>query len=104
VKGGRLDLGTVVDALTVNPATLLGLQDRGALDAGLRADFAVYDLKHTVKVDGGRLHSQCGWSPFDGHNAIFPSHTYLAGKPVVEDGELVAEPGSGRSMLPLPKE
>jgi dihydroorotase len=104
VKAGKLDLGRVVDAATANPAALLGVADRGALEPGMRADFAVYDLKHTVKVDGGKLHSRCGWSPFDGHPAIFPSHTYLAGKPVVQDGDLVGAPGSGKSILPLPKE
>jgi len=104
VKAGKLDLGTVVDAATSHPAALLGVQDRGALEPGLRADFAVYDLAATTKVQAKALHAKCGWTPFEGHAAIFPSHTYLAGKPVVEAGELVAVPGSARSLLPQPKE
>ncbi|MEK6975680.1 MAG: dihydroorotase [Candidatus Thermoplasmatota archaeon] len=100
--GGKLQLQTVVDALTVNPAALVGIKDRGALEPGLRADFAVYDLKQPTKVLSENLHSKCGWSPYDGLKACFPSHTYLLGKPVVQDGELVGQPGMGRPLRPLP--
>lgn len=99
-KAGKVELKTVVDAATVNPANLLGIKDRGALEPGLRADFAVYEWKPT-KVTAKELHSKCGWTPFEGHNAIFPSHTFLAGKAVVEERELVAAAGSGRSILPV---
>jgi dihydroorotase len=99
-KAGKVDLRTVVDAVTVNPAELLGVKDRGALEPGLRADFAVYEWK-PAKVEAKELHSKCGWTPFEGHQAIFPSHTFLAGKAVVEDRELVAAPGSGKSLLPI---
>lgn len=102
VKAGRLPLRNVVDALSINPAQLIGLGDRGALEPGMRADFAVYDLKQTTKVAADALHTRCGWTPFEGRNAIFPSHTYLAGKPVIEAGDLVAEAGSGRSLVPQP--
>jgi dihydroorotase len=98
----KVELRTVVDALTVAPAELLGLGDRGTLEAGMRADFAVYDLKKPAKVTADALHSRCGWTPFEGHKGIFPTHTYLAGKPVVAEGSLVAAEGSGRSLLKLP--
>jgi dihydroorotase len=99
---GKLPLERVVDAVTVNPAQLLGLKDRGTLEVGMRADFAVYDLKKPTKVDSDLLHSKCGWSPYDGLKAIFPSHTFLAGNPVVQDGQLVAQPGSAGPLKPLP--
>lgn len=103
-KAGKVDLGTVVEAVAANPARLLGLTDRGALEAGMRADFAVYDLKRPSKVQGSLLHSRCGWSPFEGHAAIFPTHTFLAGHPIVQEGELVAQPGAGRSLVAQPRE
>ena len=99
---GRLDLRTVVDAASSAPAALLGLEDRGALETGRRADFAVYDLDDVGSVDPDRLHSKCGWSPFAGRDAVFPSQVFLAGRPVVEDGGLVAGPGTGRSLVPWP--
>ena len=103
-KSGKVPLEIVVDAATRNPAALLGLTDRGALEPGLRADFAVYDLKAATAINGDKLHSKCGWSPFDGMMALFPTHTFLAGQPIVEEGELVAAPGSGRSLRPMPKD
>jgi dihydroorotase len=99
---GKLPLQRVVDAVTVAPAALLGLKDRGVLEAGMRADFAIYDLKKPTKVVSAELHSKCNWSPYDGLKAVFPSHTFLAGKPVVQDGQLVAQPGSAGPLKPLP--
>jgi dihydroorotase len=98
-KAGRVALDTVVDALSANPARLIGAHDRGTLEAGKRADFAVYDLSRPVKLHADLLHAKCGWTPFAGHEAILPTHTFLAGRPVVEDGELVAQPGSARPIL-----
>jgi dihydroorotase len=103
-KSGKLELETVVEAVTSAPAKLLGLTDRGALEPGMRADFAVYDLKAPVKLTAKMLHSKCGWTPYEGHSAIMPSDTYLAGHAIVQEGELVAQPGAGRSMIPQPRE
>jgi dihydroorotase len=100
---GDVKLATVVDAATAAPAALLGLKDRGVLAEGKRADFAVYDLEAVTAIDPAKLHSRCGWSPYSGMDAIFPTDTYLAGKPVVQDGALVAQPGSGRPVHALPE-
>lgn len=99
---GKLPLQRVVDAVTVGPAQLLGLKDRAVLEAGMRADFAIYDLKKPTKVLSDNLHSKCGWSPYDGLKAVFPTHTFLAGKAVVQDGQLVAQAGSAAPLKPLP--
>jgi dihydroorotase len=99
---GKLPLQRVVDAVTVGPAALLGLKDRGVLEPGMRADLAIYDLKKPTTVVSADLHSKCGWSPYDGLKAVFPSHTFLAGKAVVQDGQLVAKPGSAGPLKPLP--
>lgn len=97
VAAGKLDLATVVDSVTKNPADLLQLDDRGHLEAGMRADFAVYGGKpHKLKAE--TLHSQCGWSPFDGKMVHMPQATFLAGRPVVQDGQRVAAPGTGKSV------
>ncbi|MGB0652004.1 MAG: amidohydrolase family protein [Thermoplasmatota archaeon] len=101
---GDVDFRLVVESVTCNVAKLLGLDDRGRLAAGLRADFAVYDLDDVQSVEGAKLHSKCGWSPYEGLDAIFPTDTYLAGAPVVSEGKLVGKPGSGRSLIALPEE
>lgn len=49
-----------------NPADFLGLEDRGRLKPGCRADITVLDMATpaTVKADG--LGTKCAWSPFEG--------------------------------------
>lgn len=98
-KAGKVALATVVDAVTKHPAALLGLTGRGTLETGSRADFMVVDLKKSIKVDNGALHSKCGWSPYEGMPAIFPSDVHLAGQPVIADGQLVGKPGMGKPLL-----
>ncbi len=93
---GDVDLSIVVDALSSGPAHVVGLADRGTLAPGMRADFQVIDLEAVAPIDGGALHSKCGWSPYDGMDAVFPEHVYLAGQPVIEDKTLVAAPGTGQ--------
>jgi dihydroorotase len=99
---GKLPLSRVVDAVTVAPAALLGLKDRAALEPGLRADFSIVDLKKPTKVQSDLLHSRCGWSPYDGLKACFPTHTFLAGKAVVQEGQLVGAAGMAGPLKPLP--
>ncbi len=103
-KRGDVPMAAVIDALTKAPAALLGLKDRGVLAKGMRADFTVVDLDDVAPIEAKMLHSKCGWTPYEGHDAIFPTHTYLAGRAVIEDRVLVAEPGSGESIISLPEE
>jgi len=42
----RLTPEEAVRGVTANAARALGLADRGTLEAGRRADFAVWDLEH----------------------------------------------------------
>ena len=102
VHAGDVPLATVVDAATSGPAVVLGVADRGTLEPGMKADFTVWDLDDVRPIDEGALHSKCGWSPFHEHDAVFPTHTFLAGEAVVEDGAMRSKPGSGQSVLPLP--
>jgi dihydroorotase len=97
---GNVSFRHVVDSVTVAPAELLGL-NKGKLAVGMDADFAVYDMKAAPIVEAD-LHSKCGWSPFDGQDAIFPSQVYVRGNPVIVDRKLVAKAGSGAPLYPLP--
>ena len=37
------------------------------------------------------LHSKCGWTPFEGHLALFPVTVIRGGKVVYRDGEFFKE-------------
>ncbi len=62
--GAGLDPIKAIRMVTLNPATLYGLRDRGGIAPGLRADFAVFDNLHDFKVrvvyHGGRKVAEGG--------------------------------------------
>jgi Dihydroorotase and related cyclic amidohydrolases len=49
---------------------------------GARADLVVVDLDSVAPIDPRTLHARCGWSPFGGHQGVFPELTLAAGAPV----------------------
>lgn len=98
VASGVLEMERLVDAMATRPSALLGLPPP-VLQAGGRADFFAVDMGDVSPVDADALHSKAGWSPFDGMDAVFPTHTFVAGHPVVADRELVAEPGSAPGLI-----
>jgi len=42
------------------------------------------------------LHSKCGWTPFENFHGIFPVCTMIRGEIVVENNEIMVNPGFGR--------
>ena len=40
------------------------------------------DLDSVAPIDPRMLHARCGWSPFGGHQGVFPELTLAAGAPV----------------------
>lgn len=91
VVRGDVSLAHVVEATSTNPALLLGLSNRGVLDIGMRADFAVYPANGVKPLTAADLHSACGWTPYEGMDCLLPQHTYLRGEAVVTDRKLVNE-------------
>jgi dihydroorotase len=97
VKQGRLELPRLVEAACVNPAKTYGLET-GQIAVGMPAHLAVYDLHAVRPIRGKNLNSKCGWSPFEGKEAVFPKAVMLRGDPIVEDWEPVVSPGVGRFL------
>ena len=92
VSEGRLDLERLVDAMSVQPASRLGL-DRGKIAEGQPADLIEVDLKDKTKISTDMLHSKANWTPFEDWKAIFPSRVYRRGELIVDNGDLVLETG-----------
>jgi len=56
--------------VTVHAARALGLADRGALAAGLRADFAVFDAEHPRELAYRFGHNPCRRVVFGGQERM----------------------------------
>ena len=72
------------------PAEAFSL-NKGRIDVGMDADFAVFDFRNSVRIDARRLHSRCGHSPYGGFSAVFPDTVIIRGEVQVEGGEFCGE-------------
>ena len=90
-RAGNLDLGTLLAAACDRPARWFG-QPLGRIAPGHRANLLVVDFRARSRVDAHRLHAPCGWTAFEGREAIFPREHYRDGERIVEDGEYVGRP------------
>ena len=98
VRAGALDLEVLLRAACDRPARWLG-QPFGRIAPGHRAHLIVVDFRARAELSGRRLHSACGWTPFEGLEAILPREHYRDGVRIVEGGEYVGAP-TGRVVRP----
>ena len=90
VRAGDLTLERFVDVAAKRPAELLGL-NAGVIEVGRLANLIVVDPRAIVTVRTKALHSRCGWTPFEGMEAVFPEATYVRGELAARDGSIVGE-------------
>lgn len=81
----RCSLPSLIEKTSLRPAALTGIPPAG-YKPGDRADFALYPRRCT-RIDPDMLHSRAGFSPFSGHEAVFPSVVIMAGRVVYADGQ-----------------
>jgi dihydropyrimidinase len=101
VNKNRISMERLVEVCSTNNAKRFGLYPRkGAIAEGSDADMVIVDLEKSAVVDDDFYHTmEPRYSTFHGQELQgLPTHTIVGGDVVVEDGELLAEPG-GRSYL-----
>jgi dihydroorotase len=85
IFSGEITLGSFIAKTSTNPCSILGIPAPG-FSPGDRADFALYP-KEVTMVQAERLHSRCGWTPFEGKEAVFPATVILGGNRVFHKGD-----------------
>jgi dihydroorotase (multifunctional complex type) len=99
VQKGLIDLATLIKAMSSTPARVFGLRGRGSIDVGEAADLTVVDLKSPWTIDSSKFFSKAKYSPFDGLEVRGGSWaTIVGGKLIMQDGEPIAQPGTGRML------
>ncbi len=86
VRRGGISLATVMEKTSWRPSAILGIP-RAGFAPGDRADYALYPDAAT-RIDAGDLHAKCGWSPFEGLDAVFPEEVIARGRRIYASGEL----------------
>ncbi|MGI5835689.1 MAG: dihydropyrimidinase [Chloroflexota bacterium] len=101
VAGGLIDLPRLVELLCEKPARVFGLAPRkGTITVGADADLVIFDPDIEWKVEAKELHSQAGYTPYEGWSVRGKViSTIVRGQVVMKDGELLKSPGYG-SYLP----
>jgi dihydroorotase (multifunctional complex type) len=97
VKHGRLSIADVVRLMAEKPAEIFRLKGKGCLKEGNSADLTVVDLNRKYKIDASKFHSKAKYSPFDQWIVEGkPVKTFVNGQLIMNEGEIVAEHGSGK--------
>ncbi|PVX26599.1 MAG: dihydroorotase [Candidatus Bathyarchaeum sp.] len=97
VNKGCLSFAELLRMAAEEPARAFGLSKRGFLEKGNWADLVVVDMKREYKIDSSSFFSKAKYSPFDGiHVKGKPVKTFVNGRLVMDDGEIVAELGTGK--------
>ena len=98
VGGGRISLNRMVDLLATQPAKLFGLYPRkGTVTVGSDADLVIFDPAKRETLSAAGSHSKCDYNLYEGTEVVgVPETVLLRGTVLVENGELVGTPGTGR--------
>jgi dihydropyrimidinase len=98
VGSGRITLNRFVELVSTNVAKRFGLYPRkGTIAVGSDADVVVWDPEKQVTISAQTHHSNVNYNLFEGTEvAGAPEVVLVRGQVIVENDELVAEPGAGR--------
>ena len=95
VNRGRISPVRLVQALCENPARIFGLYPRkGTITVGADADLVIFDPTREGTLQADNQHSKAGYTLYEGHAVLgWPERSFQRGRAVLQDGEIVAEPG-----------
>lgn len=87
VDRGQLTIEQIADVMCHNPAKIFGVNERGFLREGYKADIAIVSPCEEYVISDRDVQSKCGWTPLDGRAATWKvMHTLCNGVHIYNDG------------------
>lgn len=88
VKEERISMRRLIEVMSVNPAKIFNIRNKGKIEEGYDADFVVVDLDMERIITREEVVSKCGWSPYEGmKTGGTVLTTVVRGEIVYKDGE-----------------
>jgi carbamoyl-phosphate synthase/aspartate carbamoyltransferase/dihydroorotase len=92
VREGRLEVEDIIAKMFTNPRRIFSLPEQ----QDTRVEI---DETHRYQIRGESIFSKARWTPFEGRQVYgLVTRVVLRGKTVYQDGEVLAEPGTGRNV------
>ena len=92
VDRGVLTIERLVELMCHNPALIFGVEGRGFLRPGYRADIVLVRPGRAWTVTSSCIESRCGWSPMEGHTYLWQvQQTLCNGHTVYSRGHVDAD-------------
>ncbi|MCD8292271.1 MAG: amidohydrolase family protein, partial [Prevotellaceae bacterium] len=95
---GVFTIATVVRKMCHAPAKLFGIEGRGYLRKGYRADLVLVRPHTPWQVTSGIVRSKCGWSPLEGTTLHWKVEKTFVNGHLVYDGTQVDDSYRGEAL------
>ncbi|HWL12137.1 MAG TPA: amidohydrolase family protein [Ureibacillus sp.] len=98
VKRG-VPLERIADICSTQVADSFNLPQKGRIEVGADADFAIVDLKENKTITHQLLQSASDYTVYEGMDAVgWPVYTISRGEVILEKGKITAKPGRGKYL------
>ena len=87
----------VMSLICEKPAELMHIK-KGNIVSGYDADLIVVNPKEPTTITSELLHSKADFTPFEGFPALFPQQVFVRGESVIDNKELVMNPGHAKKV------
>ena len=90
VKKGKMSIQQLVRMSSTAPAEAFGI-NKGTIEKGRDADLMIFDMRLAGKVRTRDMRSKCGYTPYDGWDAVFPDTVIIRGETQLKGGEICGD-------------